>query len=99
MIYYVYVLRSGFDGRLYKGHTNRLEERVREHNSGKTKSTKGYKPWVLVYYEEFNTRELAITRERYFKSGSGREFLKTKIRPRGATEYLPAGRQGAKFEL
>ena len=90
-----YVLRSEIDGRLYKGHTKRLDERVDEHNMGKTPSTKGYRPWLLVYFEEFETEEEAIAREKYFKSGIGREYLKSKIRPRGATEYLPAGRQGA----
>ncbi len=99
MIFYAYVLRSEIDGRLYKGHTPRLKKRVEEHNLGKTRSTKGYRPWILVYYEEFETREEAIDREKYFKTGIGREYLKQNIRPRGATEYLPAGRQGAKFEL
>ncbi|TPV34077.1 GIY-YIG nuclease family protein [Paucihalobacter ruber] len=102
MKYYVYVLESTKDGRLYKGHTNRLEERLKEHNSGKTSSTKGYRPWVLVYHEEYDSEREAIEREKYFKTGSGREYLKNKIRPRGAIEYLPAGppdrqagRQGA----
>jgi len=49
MDYYVYVLKSELDGRLYKGHTSRLAERITEHNSGKTSSTKGYRPWKLVY--------------------------------------------------
>ena len=76
MEYYVYVLESEKDGRLYKGHTFNLENRVKEHNSGKTKSTKGYQPWKLLYSEKFQTREEAIDREKYFKTGSGREFLK-----------------------
>ena len=84
--YYAYVLQSEIDGRHYKGHTERLAQRVFEHNAGKCKSTKGYRPWNLVYYEEFVTRKEAIEKERYFKSGIGREYLKNKIRPRGATE-------------
>lgn len=74
--YYVYVLRSSKDGRLYKGHTSNVENRLQEHNSGKTKSTKSYAPWALLYFETFKTREEAILREKYFKTGSGREFLK-----------------------
>ena len=86
MRYYVYVLQSQVDGRLYKGHTNRLEQRIIEHNNGKTKSTKGYRPWNLVYYETFDSETEAIAREKFLKSGIGREFLNKKIRPCGATE-------------
>ena len=74
-MYYAYVLKSTLDNRLYKGHTHNIEHRIKEHNSGKTKSTKGYIPWVLVYYETFQTKEEAMAREKYFKSGVGRAFL------------------------
>jgi putative endonuclease len=75
MEYFVYVLKSEIDGRLYKGQTSDIDKRLNEHNSGKTKSTKGYKPWKLVYFETFETRDEAVLREKYFKTGSGREFL------------------------
>ena len=77
--YYTYVLKSDVDERLYKGHTDDLKKRLIQHNSGKTKSTKGYTPWQLVYFETFRTREESILREKYFKTGSGREFLKDKL--------------------
>ncbi|TKS55848.1 GIY-YIG nuclease family protein [Mesohalobacter halotolerans] len=95
MKYYVYVLRSEVDGRLYKGYTKDLNNRIEQHNAGKTKSTKGFKTWKLVYFEVFSEEKEAIDREKYFKSGIGREYLKNKIRPCSSTEYLPAGRQGA----
>jgi len=76
MEYFVYILESEIDGRLYKGQTSDIEKRLTEHNSGKSKSTKGYKPWKLVYFETFETRDEALLREKYFKTGSGREFLK-----------------------
>jgi putative endonuclease len=77
--YFVYVLKSEIDGRLYKGQTCEIVKRIIQHNSGKTKSTKGYKPWKLVYFETFETRDEAVLREKYFKTGSGREFLKGKL--------------------
>ena len=86
MKYYVYVLKSEIDGRLYKGFTINLDKRIEQHNAGMTKSTKGFRPWKLVYFEVFPNIKDAIEREKYFKSGSGREYLRTKIRPRGATE-------------
>ncbi|MEL1242167.1 GIY-YIG nuclease family protein [Flavobacterium flavipallidum] len=79
MEYVVYVLESEIDGRFYKGHTVDIEKRVKEHNAGKTKSTKGYRPWKLVYFEIFETREEAVLREKYFKTGIGRAFLKEKL--------------------
>jgi putative endonuclease len=77
--YFAYILNSDVDGRLYKGHTDDMNKRLIEHNSGNTKSIKGYVPWSLVYFESFATREESILREKYFKSGSGREFLKDKL--------------------
>ena len=77
--YYAYVLKSEIDGRLYKGYTHDLENRLKEHNSGKTKSTKGYAPWNLIFFEVFSTEKEALLREKYFKSGIGREFLKEKL--------------------
>jgi putative endonuclease len=76
MEYFVYILESEIDGRLYKGQTSDIEKRLTEHNSGKTKSSKGYKPWKLVYFERYETRDEALLREKYFKTGRGREFLK-----------------------
>ena len=75
-MFYVYVIKSLVDGRLYKGLSQNIDRRLKEHNSGKTKSTKPYRPWKLVYYEKFETRVEARNREKYFKSGIGRAFLK-----------------------
>ena len=80
-MFFVYILRSEVDGRLYKGLTDNIERRVKEHNAGKQKSTKAYTPWKLVYFEEFSSRIDARAREKYFKSGSGREFLKRILDP------------------
>jgi putative endonuclease len=74
-MYTVYVLKSEVDGRLYKGFTSNIVSRVKEHNRGKQKSTSGYKPWKLVYSEEVSSRHEARDREKFLKSGIGREFL------------------------
>ena len=76
LMYYVYIIKNFKDGRLYKGMTNDLKRRVKEHNNRKQKSTKNYVPWKLLYYEEFRNREEARKRELFFKSGEGRELLK-----------------------
>ena len=78
-MFYTYVLRSEKDGKLYIGWTDNLERRVREHNSGKTPSTRPRLPFNLVYYEACVDMKKAIAREKYFKTGFGRRFLNTRI--------------------
>ena len=74
-MFYAYVLRSDLDGTLYKGHTQNLDIRLLEHNSGKSKYTKTKLPWKIVYFEENESRNEAIKREKYFKSAAGRRFI------------------------
>ena len=76
-IYFVYALRSGVDGRIYVGFSSDVDKRLIEHNSGKTKSTKGYRPWVIIYTEKVIGRIAAREKEKYYKSGIGKEFLKS----------------------
>ena len=76
MSYYVYVLRSISFERNYIGFTKDLQNRLAQHNSGKTKSTKPYKPWKIIFSEQFSTKQEALNRERYLKSGKGRDFIK-----------------------
>ncbi|HNB11263.1 MAG TPA: GIY-YIG nuclease family protein [Bacteroidia bacterium] len=80
MSYYVYVLRNSVTKKLYKGQTQNLERRLKEHSQSKTKTTSHHaKAWELVYHEIFETRELAVSREKYFKSAAGRRFLDKKV--------------------
>ncbi|HBC31916.1 MAG TPA: hypothetical protein DC024_11835 [Clostridiales bacterium] len=79
LVWYVYVILCD-DGSLYKGFTNNLRERYIQHNTGKgAKHTKSHKPIAVVYYEEKPSEEEAVKREKYFKSGSGREWLKKEL--------------------
>ncbi len=83
MIYFVYILYSQKDHKLYVGCTSNLENRIKEHNSGKVTVTKNRIPLVGIHYEKFNDKAEAFNRERFFKSlWSGR--LKKKI----LKEYL-----------
>ena len=77
-MFIVYVIRSKVDGRFYVGMTENIENRLSQHNNGMTFSTKGYRPWNLFFFEEFSTRVEARSREKYLKSGVGKEFIKSK---------------------
>ena len=78
-MYYVYVLKSLKDGRLYVGHTNNLIRRFKEHNIGLENSTKNRKPFKLLYYEGSNILIDAIKREKSLKTGFGRRYLKNRL--------------------
>ncbi|HEY4483336.1 MAG TPA: GIY-YIG nuclease family protein [Candidatus Paceibacterota bacterium] len=62
--------------RIYVGISTDAQCRLREHNAGYVFSTKGYRPWRLFYIEKHGTRSEARAREKYLKSGVGKEFLK-----------------------
>jgi putative endonuclease len=78
-IYYTYVLYSQKFDKLYIGHTSDIQKRLFEHNAGKSRFTKSYISWELVYYEKFSTRSLAMKREKELKSHRGREFMRKEI--------------------
>jgi putative endonuclease len=69
-MYYVYVLKSEKDGSTYIGCTEFLERRIEEHNKGKTKSIKNKLPMVMVYFEAYQTKTLALKREKELKKNS-----------------------------
>ncbi len=75
MKYFVYILRSERNNQLYIGISANPQRRLIEHNSGYTKSTKAYKPYKLIHSEECFNRSLARDKERFYKSGAGREFI------------------------
>lgn len=81
IMFFVYVLKSRDYDFIYKGHCEDLEVRLKQHNSGMTKSIKAYLPLELIYKEEVETRDEAIKREKYFKSAAGRRYLKDKLAP------------------
>lgn len=67
-MFHLYILRSLFTARYYIGHTENLERRLKEHNDGRCRSTKAYKPWKLVYMEEHASKSEAFRRERVVKN-------------------------------
>jgi putative endonuclease len=74
-VFTVYVLRSGSTQRLYTGVTSDLSARLSQHNSDQSTSTKHGGPWQLVHQEEFVTLAEAVRRERFLKTGHGRDEL------------------------
>jgi len=75
-MFYVYILESLKDKKLYVGYTNNLRRRFEKHNSGKIDVTKYRRPFKIIYYEAYLNQQDATSREKYFKTGWGRTYLK-----------------------
>jgi len=80
IMYYVYVLLSLKDNKLYIGHTSNLKKRLSQHFQGLVPSTQKRRPLKLLYYEASNFLEDAIERERALKTGFGRAYLKRRLK-------------------
>jgi len=78
-MYYVYILKSNKTGEIYTGQTSDLKRRLEWHNNGLQKSTKHAIPWQVIYSEKYGNRSEAIKREKFLKSGKGREIIKKEI--------------------
>jgi len=72
----VYVLSSLNRNYIYVGQTENLNRRFEQHNEGHEKTTKPYRPYKIIYSEKFLDRKSARVKEKYLKSGIGKEFLK-----------------------
>ncbi len=66
--YRVYILKSLNFNRYYIGHSADTQKRLREHNSGKVRSTKAYRPWKIIYLEIKSDKKEAYAREMQIKS-------------------------------
>ncbi len=75
MIFCVYILYSKITDRYYTGQTQDIDNRMSEHNSGETTSTKNGIPWELVWVMEVGSRSEAV-------------LLESKIKKRGAKRFL-----------
>jgi putative endonuclease len=79
-MFYAYVLKSKKNSRFYYGSTDNLKRRFTEHNDGiGGKYTKDNRPFELVYYEAYTSYDLAKHAEKFYKTGYGREVLKSKL--------------------
>ena len=78
-IFFTYIIKSERDGKFYTGITTNLERRLQEHNSNEsnTPSTKPRSEFKLIYYEAHKSRVEAREREKFWKSGYGREIRDT----------------------
>ena len=78
--YVVYILKSLSSDKHYVGFTENLISRFKSHNELSTKGyTIRYRPWEVIHVEIYATKKQAMNREKFLKSGKGREWMKNNI--------------------
>ena len=76
-MYFVYILYSTTSGKTYVGFTNNVERRLQEHNYTESSGfTLRYRPWTLIRTENYDTKQEAMAREKFLKTGKGRDEIK-----------------------
>lgn len=75
-MYYLYIIKSNTDKKFYTSITDNIDRRLKEHNgyNPSTSSTVNRTDFQLIYAEECETRIEARIREKFWKSGQGREY-------------------------
>jgi len=79
-MYYFYVLKFKENNKFYYGFTNNLKRRIGDHKSGNSDFTHRNGQFDLIFYEAYINEYDAREAERYFKTGHGREVLKSKLK-------------------
>ena len=74
-MFYVYAISSLRRNYIYVGMSSNVDRRIKEHNTGKEKTTRPYLPFRLLYVESCENRVVARKREKYWKSGTGKEHI------------------------
>ena len=82
-MYHLYILISNKIDKYYVGHTDNIIERVERHNRGGEKYTTVGQPWILVYSEGYQTKELAYKREREIKKWKSKKMIEKLIKSAG----------------
>ena len=82
-MYYTDIIHSESAVHYYIGSTSDLEKRLEKHNYGGTASTRPYRPWKMVYFEEFSTKTDALKRENEIKKKKSHIYIKTLIKGQG----------------
>jgi putative endonuclease len=75
-MYYTYIIETLNGKHRFIGHCRNLKSQLNQHNSRNVKATRDNRPWRVIYSEKFKIKNDAISREKYFKSISGKNGSK-----------------------
>jgi putative endonuclease len=80
MRYYFYILFSKTLNKYYIGHCSDIEERLRKHNSNHKGFTGKANDWIVVYFEIYELKKEAYSRERQVKKWKSRKRIENLIK-------------------
>lgn len=78
LVYYAYILQLR-DKSYYHGSAKDLKERIKDHGNGNVESTKNLRPFKLVFYAAFISKQKAMQFEKYLKTYSGFAFRNKRL--------------------
>ncbi|MFA5358659.1 MAG: GIY-YIG nuclease family protein [Patescibacteria group bacterium] len=79
-MFYVYIIQSvNFPKQFYTGFSKDIDERLADHNKGKSPHTNKFKPWKMLYYSAFDDKKRALDFEKYLKTASGMTFRNKRL--------------------
>lgn len=78
-MFYIYILKSKIDNKLYTGFSKDLKKRIKDHDNGNVDSTRKRRPLELIYYEAYSEKSLALKREKFLKTTKGKSQLRKQI--------------------
>ena len=80
IMYFVYILKSEKDNKLYVGYSKNLDSRINQHNEGLVASTENRRPLHLIYFEACLNQQDATHREKYLKTAWGKRYIKSRLK-------------------
>ncbi len=81
----VYALKNEINHEIYVGISNNVDRRIMEHNAGKNRYTKAFRPWSVFYTEDYPDYSTARVKEKNLKSAAGKRFLRRYLLDMSAT--------------
>ena len=78
-MYYCYIIENKKIKRYYIGSCANIERRLKYHNNGWSRYTKIGIPWILCYFEEFDSKKEALQKERFIKLKKSKKYIENLI--------------------
>ena len=79
-MYFTYIIYSATINRYYVGFTNNLSERLKRHNAKHKGFSNQASDWMVIYYESFNSKAMAMAREKQIKSWKSRQKIEELVK-------------------
>jgi putative endonuclease len=76
LLYYLYILKSQVSNKYYTGSSDNPQKRLGFHNTIEKGFTSRYRPWNIVFTQEFASKELALTAERKIKKWKSKKIYR-----------------------